>query len=287
MLKISRFSSVAQQIRSSVAPFCTPTKGKVILQQERDQIAQDKATLEWREPLAGKEWSTKFGLFARDNENVDFITILQQPWDLSYSGVKSWYAKKKLQLEKGMQAYIPERHEMLGSDLAAAHFIVFRGGRVRFVGQKDWIERQEDDDFELNLPKNYDRRFRVEAMDCSRMQLYYEGLVNIRHLFHLKWLSFEHVKFFDDWCLDRVSGSKFEQLEELDLRGTSITAKSLCCLYRLPELKTLHVDLPREEEAKAEMKLGAAMLEEALPKLSVNLHPPDLVPPSLKPIKYR
>uniref|UniRef100_A0A1L8E048 Putative atp synthase subunit s-like protein n=1 Tax=Nyssomyia neivai TaxID=330878 RepID=A0A1L8E048_9DIPT len=269
MLKISRIWGCTPHLGPTVVPFCTHTKGKKILKEERERIVREKVILEWREVVSQrKEWTSKFGLFAPENENADFITMMQQPWDLSVTGMKRWYARKKERINRITQSYIPERHDMLGSDLAAAHFIVFRGGRVKFVGSKEWI-KMEKDSIDCNLPKFYDLKYKVEALDCSQMLLYYEGLENLRRLFCLRWLSFRDVVTFDDWCLDRVTGSELESLEELDVAGTKITAKALTALYRLPQLKKLTLTLPEDEVAMTEMKLASVMLEECCPGLSV------------------
>uniref|UniRef100_A0A1B0D3R3 Uncharacterized protein n=1 Tax=Phlebotomus papatasi TaxID=29031 RepID=A0A1B0D3R3_PHLPP len=274
MLKITRICGIAPQIRVIGSPMCTRTKGGRILQKEREKVERDKRNLEWRETFAQKgEWSSKFGLFASENENADFITMMQQPWDTSIGGVKRWYVRKKERVNRILQSYIPERHEILGSDLAAAHFIVYRGGRVKFVGDPKWVQKDEDTD-EYELPRLYDEGYKVEAIDCSRMLLYYEGLENLRCLFHLKQLSFHDIPVFDDWCLDRVSGSEFHNLQELDLTGTKITSRGLCALYRLPRLQKLSLTLPENEVAIAEMKLTGAMLEEAIPGLTVSYFSP-------------
>ena len=36
--------------------------------------------------------------------------------------------------------YIEERHKTLGPDLATAHFVVARGGSVKFVDNENWID---------------------------------------------------------------------------------------------------------------------------------------------------
>jgi len=80
----------------------------------------------------------------------------------------------------------------LGRDLGAAHFIVARKGRIRFMGHSDWISnyrqdaepRVEEEDLPMmthtlcSLPTKYDPNFRVEAMDTSGIPLRYEGLLN-------------------------------------------------------------------------------------------------------------
>lgn len=98
------------------------------------------------------------------------------------------------------------------------------------------------------------------------MELYYEGLENLRRLKSLKFLSFHNVANFDDWCLDRVSGSEFDSLEILDLTGTSVTELGLGALYRIPSLKLLILDDPKKDKG---MELTCIMLEEIIPKLKI------------------
>lgn len=70
---------------------------------------------------------------------------------------------------------------MLGADLAAAHFIAFRDGKVKFQGSDQWHVRKPRSDDLPTLPKFYDPSWRTEALDCSGMTLVYEGLPNIRN----------------------------------------------------------------------------------------------------------
>ncbi|XP_059607660.1 distal membrane-arm assembly complex protein 2 [Phlebotomus argentipes] len=271
MLKISRLCSVAPRGCVLGVNFSNETKGQKILHEEKMKMEMDAKRLdEWRERPQEKEWKSKLSVFRVENEDPGFMTFMQKPW--SVSGVMSWYQKKKELVHKLSQDFNPERHTKLGSDLAAAHFIVFRGGRVKFLGHKEWIVKDEEDEFgdNYNLPRFYDEKYKLEAIDCSRMVLYYQGLSNLRRLYYLKSLSFRDVELFDDWCLDRVSGSECENLEELDLVGTKVTAKSLPALYRMPQLKRLSLNLPEEEMAAAEMKLTGAMLQEICPELTVS-----------------
>lgn len=89
-------------------------------------------------------------------------------------------------------SYDPRRHRMLGNELAAAHVIVARGGKVKFMGQDTWVTDYRKDakpgvpeedlpvmKLELcTLPVNYDARYRLEAIDASGVELFYEGLEN-------------------------------------------------------------------------------------------------------------
>lgn len=98
------------------------------------------------------------------------------------------------------------------------------------------------------------------------MELYYEGLENIRRLQHLKFLSFHNVQTFDDWCLDRISSADFPSLEVLDLSKTKITERGLVALYRLNTLKLLIVDDPQKS---LDFEFTCAQLEELYPNLKI------------------
>ena len=119
---------------------------------------------------------------------------------------------------------------------------------------------------EYDLPCEYDNNWTLEAIRCDNMELYYEGLENIRRLKKLKFLSFCNVQNFDDWCLDRVSGSELESLEVLDLSGTRVTERGLCALYRVPSLKLLIVD---DTKVNKTYEFTCALLEEFIPNVKI------------------
>lgn len=112
------------------------------------------------------------------------------------------------------------------------------------------------------MPNHFDERWRLEAIRCDGMELYYEGLENIRRLHHLKFMSFHNVRQFDDWSLDRISGAEFPVLEVLDVSGTAVTERGLMALYRLPTLHMLIVDDPKRS---VDYALTCAMLEDLMP----------------------
>lgn len=211
--------------------------------------------------------------------------MMAQPLDISPKAIKLWWSQYKTRREKYLQQFIPERHEILGNDLASASFILFRmvrvnieinkilvillffKGKVKFVGQNEWIEVKEDDIENLPLPNKFDPSYEIEAIKCDNMTLYYEGLENIRRLKKLKYFSLRNVKLFNDWGMDRVSGSEFLSLETLDIRGTSVTANGLQAIYRMPGLKELIADDQPEENI--EWHLTVAMLQDILPDFRV------------------
>lgn len=98
------------------------------------KLAESKERLKWRTPYNERdtEWYSKFKVFAPDkNEDVDIIAFLQQPIDFSLKSMRQKSERKRVKIEKYMQQFVTERHQILGNDLAAAHFLVHRGGAVK------------------------------------------------------------------------------------------------------------------------------------------------------------
>lgn len=98
------------------------------------KLAESRERLQWRTPYNERdtEWYSKFKVFApKKNEDTDIIAFLQQPIDFSLSTFKEKNERKRIKTEKYMQQFMPERHQMLGNDLAVAHFLVHRGGAVK------------------------------------------------------------------------------------------------------------------------------------------------------------
>lgn len=153
----------------------------------------------------------------------------------------------------------------LGNELAAAHFIVHRGGAVKFHGEKKWIQQDADGDYKL--PRFYESGKVLEAIDFSGTNIYYEGLVNFRGLQNVQWLSFNNCKNIDDWCVDRISAMFKDTVVYLDLRNcTEITHRGLCALYKMLELKILLIDNLYVTES---FELTGLLLQEVNPKLDI------------------
>jgi hypothetical protein len=132
------------------------------------------------------------------------------------------------------------------------------------------MEIEEEMPHEIPLPKNFDPNYEIEAIKCDNMTLYYEGLENLRRLKKLKFFSLRNVKLFDDWGMDRISGSEFDVLETLDISGTSVTANGLQALYRMPSLRKLIADEKPEENIA--WYLTVAMLQDINPNLEIVEH---------------
>lgn len=219
----------------------------------------------WRKPWAQREgeWYSKFSLFAPEKGgSPDVVRILQS--NFSPQAFRKWMKKVKREAALFDMRYIPERHEILGSNLAAAHFLVHRGAAIRFVGSSEWIKRQGD---EYNLPNKYNPDYIIEAIDVLDMKLYYEGFHNVTNLRSLRWLSLRNCVEFDDWCLDRISGEYQSSLEYLDISNcTQVSHRGIGALYRMNKLRTLKV----HNIASSDMfKLTCLMLEDIHPQLNI------------------
>lgn len=252
---------------------------KPLSEERQTEITESQKKLKWRvkpfeQPNA---WYTKFKVFMGEDGEPDretLVTRLTKPIDLRPSTLKKMWKFNKEKQERYLQQFIPERHSTLGNDLAAAHFMVHRKGRVKFVGQQEWTQMDKDGNY--SLPDKYVHGMFVESIDCENMEIYYEGMENLRRLKHLRFLSYKNVKNFDDWSLDRLSGSEYESLEVLDLSGTEITYRGLQALYRVPSLKKLILHDPYRS---LEWKLTLAMLQDIMPNLEIVETKPALISP--------
>ncbi|KAL0104748.1 hypothetical protein PUN28_016402 [Cardiocondyla obscurior] len=212
--------------------------------------------------------------FGDDSEKpkkiIWFPTAAPKETDFSLYNISKWYKHQKVEYARIDQRFVPERHEILGADLATAHFIVHRGGRVKFKNSTHWIEKDQKNSY--HLPENYDPKYVIEAVDANGCNLYYEGLSNLCGLTKIKWLSLKDCKNIDDWGLDKIS-AEYPELEYLDISGCEkITERGLECLYRMCNLKKLVVTNYHKSVA---FELSCFMLEDCMPELSCEILAPE------------
>lgn len=226
-----------------------------------------KEELQWRTPWHQKEgeYYSALRTFYSEENNVDVMKYLQMPINLRPSAVKKWWSKRNEEKEIFMQQYLPERNQMLGNELAAAHFIVHRGGAVKFFGENKWIKANQFQQY--SLPKHYDKDMVLQAIDCSDLSLYYEGLMNFRDLQQLEWFSINGCEKLDDWAMDRISCIFAHSLLYLDVRNCpSITHRGLGALYKMRNLKILCID---NKLASNEIEMTCIMLQDVNPHLDI------------------
>lgn len=186
--------------------------------------------------------------------------------DLSFKGIGKMVSTYVLTNKKQNQLYKADSIEMLGNDLSAAHFIVHRGGGVKFVGQENFIQNGINKSH-LVLPGHKDERYKVEAINAAGIPLFYEGLLNMRGLTYLTWLSVKDNLHFDNWCMDRLS-LLTPNLEYLNVSGCKLLNHlSFTCLYRFKQLK--YLDVSNTNDTKA-FKLACLTIESENPDLCIN-----------------
>ena len=72
--------------------------------------------------------------------------------------------------------FVDQRHRMLGANLATAHFVLARGGAIKFVDMDTWVTKYKGG--EITLPKFFTDGYFVEAIDCTGTEMMYESLDN-------------------------------------------------------------------------------------------------------------
>lgn len=226
-----------------------------------------KEDMQWRTPWHQKEgqYYSMLRTFYSEDNNSYVLKFLQQPINLTPAAIKNWWMKREEKKKIMLQQYIPERNQILGNELAAAHFIVYREGLVKFFGEESWVKKNELGEY--SLPKHYQDNMFLQAIDCTDMELYYEGLVNLRDLRQVEWLSLNGCEKLDDWAIDRISYQFRESLLYLDLRNMPlVTFRGLGALYKMDKLKILYVD---DNFISSEFEMTCLLLQELKPDLDI------------------
>lgn len=135
------------------------------------------------------------------------------------------------------------------------------------LGDDFWIKA--DDSQKYSIPKIYDSDKILQAIDCNNMNLRYEGLVNLKGLQNVEWLSFNNCEHIDDWGMDRISNEFSDSLVYLDIRDCpNISERGLGALYKMNKLKILYVNtfLPTKV-----FEITCLLLQELNPNLDIRV----------------
>lgn len=94
------------------------------------KIDASKKKLEWRTPVnTQRTWFTTGLRFFAPERTKKLLEFLSHPF--TQETILETFAFKNYQMEAFNQRFISDRHRILGNELAAAHFIVARGGQVK------------------------------------------------------------------------------------------------------------------------------------------------------------
>ena len=228
----------------------------------------------WREAF---ETITKKPLLPINPESKIF-TFFQTDIEMNPTGIRKFLRKKIVQNHKTLQAFIPDRHEILGSDLGAAHFLIYQGGKVRFQGFDRWFHLNEDKST-VDLPSKFDPDYVLVEIDASDITIFYEGLENFKNTTKVTRATFARSPLIDDWCMDRIAYT-FPNLEYLNVSDCPmVSERGMEALYKLPNLKTLIIT---NHYKSAAFELTSMLLEDCIPGLKVEiLEPKEKMIPSV------
>ncbi|CAK9833763.1 Distal membrane-arm assembly complex protein 2 [Anthophora retusa] len=185
------------------------------------------------EPIKDRNKTNKVApkkmVFKHDAPNTyDFLTF----------NLKEWWQHKKDEFVQMMEDDQYKRHVKLGPDVAAAKFVIYFGGKVRFQNHSEWLHKTKTHEIS-KLPTEYDTTYVLEELDLNGYPLRFEHLHFISGLYYLKKLNLRGCKSIDDWALDKIS-TEYPSLEHLDISECeNVTEKGLEALYRMPNLKKL------------------------------------------------
>lgn len=252
---------------------CFRDKSLSFIQTRVYSVDNEMRQYQWREREADLDRRTADDDPEKPKTFLWFPTEAPPAHQFALGNLKNWFEYQKMKIAKKGQAFIPQRHEILGANLATAHFLLHRGGRVRFMNSEVWVEPNEDGI--IGLPKSYEPQYIIEAIDINGFDLHYEGLSNMCGLTNLKWLSLKNCKNIDDWGLDKIS-AEYPELEHLDISGCEkITERGLESIYKMFSLKTLIVTNCNKSAA---FELTCMMLEDCMPGLTCEIREPLEIP---------
>ncbi|OTF78439.1 hypothetical protein BLA29_008586, partial [Euroglyphus maynei] len=168
--------------------------------------------------------------------SVDFKVKMQKKYDLSIQEFKHGWRNKIDRIQTKQQRYSTRRHGILGPDLATANFILSRGGRVRFRHEPQrWVTSLDE------IPKTFDKKYRLISVDGSELAIIFEGLDNLILLNELEELNLSGNRL-DDWCCDKLARlfRNSQTLNYLNINDNKwITHRGIEALYKIRSLRTL------------------------------------------------
>lgn len=95
------------------------------------RIEESKKKLQWRKPISERTTFITEGLRLLAPERTrHFFEIIQRPLDKT--SLLRTLDFKRYEYMAQDQRFLNDRHRILGNELAAAHFLVMRGGQVRY-----------------------------------------------------------------------------------------------------------------------------------------------------------
>lgn len=99
------------------------------------RINESKKKLVWRLPPTKPPSlvTDLLGMFTSERQRAAHLQQILKPipFDFTWKTFAAGRQLRRIAVEKLLQSFIAERHEILGNNLAAAHFLIFRGAQIR------------------------------------------------------------------------------------------------------------------------------------------------------------
>ncbi|XP_014211842.1 distal membrane-arm assembly complex protein 2 [Copidosoma floridanum] len=202
--------------------------------------------------------------------DIEAFKLFQADIEFSTRGIKKFLQNKSVESMINAQSYKEDNVKFMGSDIAAAQFVLLHDGKVKFKHSEKWMGASRRD-FEL-LPSVFDPNYIITQIDLSDVEIFYEGLENFKNCPRIKTAIFQRSPLFDEWFADRIS-HLFPSLEYLDLTDCpKVNERALEAFYRFSTLKTLIVTNNNKSSA---FELSCMMLEDVVPGLTVKILEPN------------
>ncbi|XP_076753757.1 distal membrane arm assembly component 2 [Xylocopa sonorina] len=192
--------------------------------------------------------------------------------------LRHWFTRKRDEFRRSFERNAYGEQLKLGPDLAAAMFVIKIGGKVKFKGENEWIDKKNKDKIS-KLPKKFDPNYILDELNLDGYPLRYEHLDFIFNLYSLRSLSLKGCQTIDDWAVDKLS-AEFPMVEYLDISECkNVTERGLEALYRMPNLKKLTVTNFKGSSA---FDLTCLLLEDINPYLKCEVQQPKYQSLSMK-----
>lgn len=129
----SKSKQLCRGIYSSYRCYCEKSIYQKLEEGEKERTVYGQPYPDWRKPWIKRkgEFTSKLNIFVEKNPSPDILNAMQKIPEMSWQNVKDWWAKMHEIKERQNQMYLEERNETLGSNLAAAHFFIYRGASVK------------------------------------------------------------------------------------------------------------------------------------------------------------
>ena len=164
----------------------------------------------------------------------DFFILVRRSYDDWF--FKQYYRNFRKKVDIKNQKVSLQEHQTFGSDLAVSRFVIDRcNGKVRDINGT-WISKYND------LPKSFQKNFKITYIDASNSGLITEGIDNFMLLDDLESIDLSKNKELDDFACDQLSRQfrTSNKLKEVNLSfNPYISIYGLDILFRIPSIKRI------------------------------------------------